>query len=383
MTEAKSEVGIGRKEDGTISVPAELSKVARTVAKAMLFAALVQSCSAAKPGPLHRSAPASSSRPGPVLSLSLRGGGRGGSEEATGADYTKMKIAELVSHCKAKGLATHGNKAEVIKRLQEAEEQGVGDSNKRSMPTSDDAGISSKQARTEDNKSVQREPEVRVDDGEMGLVRVLYSYSIKEKLKTAGFNFDKEGACWTFPARLLADRLGLGSCSDITAEKVLQLVHEEHELDLDGIPGESLPPMTAKEQPLVVEIADGVVRLKGGTYAYKDKIRAAGFKWDPASYSWTAPGDVVSQHLLTAGLPGLSYASPESVKTMIENIEPAPLAPPGEGDATAARQPPEVRVEGDRVVVVNSYDVKEQLKSLQFTFDKESKVERAGLGLRF
>ena len=62
--------------------------------------------------------------------------------------------------------------------------------------------------------------QVRVDEGELGLVRIFYSYSIKDQLKSSGFVFDKESASWTFPARLLADRLGLGSCADITAEKV-------------------------------------------------------------------------------------------------------------------------------------------------------------------
>ena len=56
--------------------------------------------------------------------------------------------------------------------------------------------------------------------------------------------------------------------------QVLKLVQEEHQLDYDGIPGESKPPQPVKEQPLIVEVSDGVVRVKGGTYPYKDKIRS-------------------------------------------------------------------------------------------------------------
>ena len=63
--------------------------------------------------------PCASFKPG---KLQIRGGHssmhlRGGrSPSESGVDYTKMKIPELVNQCKTKGLPTHGNKNEVIKR---------------------------------------------------------------------------------------------------------------------------------------------------------------------------------------------------------------------------------------------------------------------------
>lgn len=287
-----------------------------------------------------------------------------------------MKIADLVGLCKTKGLATHGNKAEVVKRLQEAEEAGEGGGggdghNKRAFPGGEEGEENANMEQPAKKPSVQREPEVRVDEGELGLVRIFYSYSIKDQLKSSGFVFDKESASWTFPARLLADRLGLGSCADITAEQVLNLVQEEHQLDYEGIPGESKPPQPVKEQPLIVEVSDGVVRVKGGTYPYKDKIRAAGFKWDPPSYSWTSKEEDISSALLAAGLPG--EVSRDSVVAMIETIDPAPAAT--QADAGAASKPgPKVEIVGDNVVVANSYDLRVQLKKLDFTFDKETKA---------
>lgn len=52
-------------------------------------------------------------------------------------------------------------------------------------------------------------------------------------------------------------------------------------------------------------------------------IRAAGFKWDPPSYSWTSKEEDISNALLAAGLPG--EVSRDSVVAMIETIDPAPV----------------------------------------------------------
>ena len=42
----------------------------------------------------------------------------------------------------------------------------------------------------------------------------------------------------------------------------------------------------------------GVTRISGNTYANKDKIKAAGFKWNPSSKEWVKPGVVKSVNMI-------------------------------------------------------------------------------------
>jgi hypothetical protein len=145
----------------------------RVVALAIVFAALVQVCSSANPGMVQRPMTTRILRGGGgggggggAPSLRLRGGRSGSEGGSSGTDFTKMKIADLVGLCKTKGLATHGNKAEVVKRLQEAEEAGAGEGggdghNKRAFPGGDEGEDNANMEHPAKKPSVQREPEVK------------------------------------------------------------------------------------------------------------------------------------------------------------------------------------------------------------------------------
>ena len=44
---------------------------------------------------------------------------------------------------------------------------------------------------------------------------------------------------------------------------------------------------TKEPEACRAEVQDGMVRISGGTYPIKDKLRAAGFKWDGDLSAWT------------------------------------------------------------------------------------------------
>ena len=151
----------------------------RVVALAIVLAALVQVCLSANPGMVQRPMTTRILRRGggggggaaaaaAAASLRLRGGRSGSEGGSSGTDFSKMKIADLVGLCKTKGLATHGNKAEVVKRLQEAEEAeagggGGGDGhNKRAFPGAEEGEENANVEQPAKKPSVQREPEVPI-----------------------------------------------------------------------------------------------------------------------------------------------------------------------------------------------------------------------------
>jgi len=317
--------------------------------------------------------------------MSLRGG--------AAADVSKMKIGELQSALKARGLPSSGVKSDLAKRLQEHMDQDADnaemDSMKRPLPldrtpVDDDAakrprseeeeGTDVHQSRGNQATPVPPSPpkltaKVLVDSEEGGLVRVLYCFNIKDKLRKAGFSFDKESKAWTFPAQLMADKLQVGSPKHITQEAVLRLVEQEHLMDLDAIPGVSTAAAEA-DASLVVAVADGMVRVTGNTYPFRDKLRSAGFRWDAASQSWGRPEESVQEALAAAGLP--AECTQESVTTMIETTE---IVPPQQknDEAAAPKPPPEILVQGEEVHVTNSYDIKDELRKIGFHWNTETK----------
>ena len=119
-------------------------------------------------------------------------------------------------------------------------------------------------------------PPVRIQidlDADTGSVKVFNSYPVKDKCRALGFKFDAAERAWTIPLALIMDLLGASSPAEITEDAVLRRIQDAVPAAVvDAAARQASPP------PLSVDMADGEVRVGGGTYFFKDKLRYLGFR---------------------------------------------------------------------------------------------------------
>ena len=72
--------------------------------------------------------------------------------------------------------------------------------------------------------SVAASPRVHVDATAEGFVKVYNSYSIKDKCRAAGFQFDAAERAWMKPAAAVLENLQAGSLEHVTSEAVLEMI---------------------------------------------------------------------------------------------------------------------------------------------------------------
>ena len=344
---------------------------------------------------MHRVSPA------PLLSSRALCRLRGGSSAAAdGGDYNKMKLSDLQKELRARGLSTKGLKNELIQRL-EAHLGGTGGHSadaplaaKRDAPepAEDDAGegegVRQKQVAVEDEHDapagdadagpaspmpvpMAAPPRVHVDPSPEGFVKVYNSYAIKDKCRAAGFRFDATERAWVRAAGEVLEQLGVASFEDVSPDAVLEMIENTDDAAAPATP-------TREPESCRAELHDGMIKISGGTYPIKDKLRAAGFKWDGESYSWMR-----SEPDVTSWISELRAAHGETAPFLpagSKEYADAVLAAVTELDETSqlkqAVDPvkPVLEVKEDQVLVYNSYDIKDKLRALGFRF---SSAERA------
>ena len=316
---------------------------------------------------------------------------RGGSE-----NYSKLKLNELQKLLRNQGLGTTGNRNHLIQRL-EAHLSGAGGnapghtaSTKRDAPEPTADGGDEDQAREKQVAVADEQrdmgdghgndtsptpivatPRVHVDQGPEGQVKVYNSYAIKDKCRAAGFQFDVAERAWTKSASAVLEQLGAASLEEVTQDTVIAMITHTEEADVAA----TAPPMKESE-PCHVFVQDAMVRVNGGTYGIKDKLRAAGFRWDGETSSWARSEPEVTSWInelrATQGCKTVEANHPEYVIAV--------LAAVNELDETAQVKPAvdplkaHLVVKDDKVFVYNSYDIKDRLRALGFRF---SSAERA------
>jgi hypothetical protein len=315
---------------------------------------------------------------------------RGGSSPT---DYSKMKLSDLQKELRGRGLSTKGLKHELIERLQGAapSDDEVPTASKRDAPEPTDDGTEDEHARQkqaaiageaedqgegEENHAepvpvpIAAPPRVHVDASAEGLVKVYNSYAIKDKCRAAGFQFDAAERAWVKPSAAVLEQLEVASLEHVTCEAVLDLIQNTDEA------GAAVATPTKEPEACRAEVQNGMVRISGGTYGIKDKLRLAGFKWDADSYSWArAEPEVTSwinelragtgAHAVEAGSSEYADAVLAAVTELDESAQVKPAVDPVK---------PQLVVKEDKVFVYNSYDIKDKLRALGFRF---SSAERA------
>ena len=233
---------------------------------------------------------------------------RGGS--SPNDDYSKMKLSDLQKELRGRGLSTKGLKNELIQRLQQhlAEASGHAPSTPASAKRDarelahagihDDDQSRQKQAAVADSDRQEElcegenvpapvpvpmaaPPRVHVDSSGEGVVKVYNSYSIKDKCRAAGFQFDATERAWIKSAAAVLEQLGVASFEDMTPDAILEMIQNTDEIAV------AMATPTKEPEACRAEVQDGMVRISGGTYPIKDKLRAAGFKWDGDLSAWT------------------------------------------------------------------------------------------------
>ncbi len=184
-------------------------------------------------------------------------------------------------------------------------------------------------------------PQIRFQNDE---VQVLNAYDVKDMLRSLGFTWNTDSACWRMDAMQLLERMQAHELSAITIDDILALE-----------PGTSA--MLTKEPPRL-EISDGEA-LVFNSYFIKEKLRALGFRWDSGRSVWANP---VDQLMTTAGVE-------EEAQLTIDML--LKLEPPG---ASGEPKKPYITCDDDQVCVFDSYDVKDKLKALSFRFDSARAV---------
>ncbi len=322
----------------------------------------------------------------------LRGGSGAPAEE-----YNKMKLSDLQKELRARGLSTKGLKTELIQRLEAhlaGEAGGAPVSAKRDAPEPADDGGEVDEARQK-QVAVEQDahgdldgdadvgaaapvpvpmsapPRVHVDTQPDGFVKVYNSYAIKDKCRAAGFRFDASERAWVRAVGEVLEHLGAASIEDVSPDAVLEMI----ENTTDEAAATPATP-TKEQEPCRAELQDGLIKISGGTYPIKTQLRAAGFRWDGASYSWTrAEAEVTSwinELRATQGESPLEAGSQEYTDAILAAVT--------ELDETAQVKPavdpvkPILEVKQDQVFVYNSYDIKDRLRALGFRFNS---AERA------
>ena len=231
---------------------------------------------------------------------------------------SSMKLSELQKELRAKGLSTKGLKAELIKRLQDSMHEASKDAGmKRNAP--DDPGegnmqgeetegeLPMKQPRT-DRPCVQHSDEhqstatgeellikvrqtnqariVIEREGDDGVVKVINGYDLKDRCRAAGFKFDAAERAWVTPIFALLHGMGVSSLDQIEHDDIMDYLQR---IEV----GEALASQPKEQEELEAEVDGDMVSLKGNTYAWKDKIRSAGFRWDSTRSCWRRPLDQV------------------------------------------------------------------------------------------
>lgn len=350
---------------------------------------------------------------GPVLRDSGKGiGGRGSALEAkrlfgaccrlrggssTMDDYTKMKLSDLQKELRVRGLSTKGLKNELIQRLTEHLAEAGSDapvatvSAKREAPEPTDDGADDDQSRqkqaavlsTQDDMGdgdtaapvpvpLTAPPRVHVDAGGEGFVKVYNSYSIKDKCRAAGFQFDVAERAWTMSAGAVLKQLGVTSPEEVTPDAVLEMIQNTDEAVA------TVATLTKEPEACRAEVHDGMVRISGSTYSIKEKLRAAGFKWDGDSYTWARAEPEVSSWINKVRV----AQGEEVVEAGSKEYVDAVLAAVTEVDETSQTKPlvdldpikPILRIKEDKVFVYKSYDIKDRLRALGFRFSSAEKA---------
>jgi hypothetical protein len=184
-------------------------------------------------------------------------------------------------------------------------------------------------------------PQIRFQNDE---VQVLNAYDVKDMLRSLGFTWNTESACWRMDAMQLLERMQAHELSAITIDDILALE-----------PGTSA---TLTKEPPRLEISDGEA-LVFNSYFIKEKLRALGFRWDSGRSVWANP---VDQLMATAGV------QEEAQLTIDMLLKLEPVGPSGEP------KKPYITCDDDQVCVFDSYEVKDKLKALSFRFDSARAV---------
>ena len=314
-------------------------------------------------------------------------------------DTNKMKLSDLQKELRVRGLSTKGLKEELMHRLQahlDSAGGGTGPemsaSAKRGSPEPADLGadddeqarqkqaaVAHSPAGAEDEiegaaespvpVSVAASPRVHVDATAEGFVKVYNSYSIKDKCRAAGFQFDAAERAWMKPAAAVLENLQAGSLEHVTSEAVLEMIQNTDEAAAEATP-------IKESEPCRIETHDGLVRVSGGTYRIKDKLRAAGFRWDAESYTWARPESEVIAWInelhTIQGVVAVEAGTAEFADAVLTAV--TELDETGQVKSGVSPLKPSLEVRDDRVIVYNSYDIKDQLRALGFRF---SAAERA------
>ena len=184
-------------------------------------------------------------------------------------------------------------------------------------------------------------PQIRIQNDE---VQVLNAYDVKDMLRSLGFTWNTESACWRMDAMQLLERMQAHELSAITIDDIL-----------------ALEPGTSAR----LEISDGEV-LVYNSYAIKDKLRALDFRFDSERRAWVRSVFEVTQLLELEDHADITLdqilAHPEST------------AFPSELSSAGELRKPHITCDDDQVCVFDSYDVKDKLKALSFRFDSARAV---------
>eukprot|EP00960_Hanusia_phi_P056866 763391-Hanusia_phi.AAC.1 len=303
--------------------------------------------------------------------LRLRGGSGAMQEERLGS----MKLSELQKELRAKGLSTKGLKAELIKRLQDAMNEPSKDGGvKRSAPeeergesgrqeeeqTEEDASHPMKQPRTDRHEEHAAEggEEVSIKlarptnqarvvierEGEDGVVKVLNGYDLKDRCRAAGFKFDAAERAWVTPIFALLSEMGVTSLDQIAHDDIIDYLQRIQVNDPTSMPRE--------QDNLQAHVDGDSVMLTGNTYAWKEKIRSAGFKWDSTHSCWRRALDQVQHWLRSVKQDGSEgeVSIEEDVVKAITEISQADLARASPAQVESLQ--PSIKVEDGEVRAV-------------------------------